>query len=111
MGVFDMAKLAQKAMQARKKISKLTAVGSSGSVSLLINGLYEFLEIEINGEKLIEGSKILTGADPETIREIVGEITSIIKFDVLKAYERARAALEKEMSTSNIEDLKDLLGG
>jgi len=107
MGVFDMAKLAKKAMDAKRKMSNLTAVGVSGAVSVLINGLYEILEVQV------DKSVLNSLYDPKRIsdsKELVELVSEKLTNDFQASFKSARVSLEKEMANSaNIEDIKGLL--
>ena len=105
MGMMDMAKMAAKAMQARKKMSKIQAVGQSGSVGIIINGVYSIVDIEVDNEVL--ASKVNLNKSGE---EIVKEVSNILKKDIKDALEDSKKQLEKEMASgASLDDLKDLL--
>lgn len=104
MGVFDMAKMASKAMQARKAMNKVQAAGQSGLVGLVINGLYSVVDIEINEDDLLNR---IAGKSPE---EAARETANSLKKDFKNAVEDAKKQLEKELSAStSLEDLKSML--
>lgn len=107
MGVFDMARMAQKAMAAKAKMSKMTAAGQKGSVGILINGLYEVLKVEISSQVLRDSLGGLTSVSESDLSEIISKIER----DFIESNKEARQNLEKDMSNStNFEDLKDILG-
>lgn len=101
-----MAKLAKKAMDARKKMSALTAAGVSNSVGVLVNGLYEVLQVEINKEELTSRLPFLTKLGDDDLNILLKRIEK----DFLEAHKSARQELEKQLSqNTNIDDLKGLL--
>lgn len=100
-----MAKMAQKAMAAKKQMSKIKAAGKSGSVGVLIDGLYSVEEVEINREEL---RKELGNDISE--RDL-DKVIQIFEKNVKSAFNDSKKALEKELANSaSIEDLKNLLG-
>lgn len=105
MGVLDMAKMAQKAMQAKKQMSKINAAGKSGSLGVLIDGLYSVVEVEINKDELRKelGFEI----DDRSLQKIV----DVFKKNTKNAFNDSKKALEKELASStSLDDLKNLLG-
>jgi DNA-binding protein YbaB len=103
MGVFDMAKMAQKAMQARKKMSKVKAAGKSGFLAVLIDGLYTVTDVEVDKNEL---RAELDGLDDKTI----DKIATLVEKNVKNVFNDAKKSLEKELaSSSSMEELKGLL--
>jgi len=104
MGVFDMAKIAKKAMQAKSRMSKINAAGKSGSLSILIDGLYSVLETEIDREEL----RRELGGDVDD--KLLDKIISVFSKNIKDSFNSSKKALEKELASSaNLEDLKGLL--
>lgn len=98
MGVLDMPKAMYKAQQAKKKMQKIQVVGQHGSVSVLMNGLNDIVEIEINEDAF---------GDNEDMTTMLKRIAE----DTKKAIADAKKALEKEMMNSaNLDDIKEMLG-
>lgn len=94
MGMMDTAKMVRKAMQAKSQMQKITAVGrsKSGKTAVLINGLNDVLELEI---------------DPTLISN---QNVNEVEIDVIEAFKDARKNLEKTMADGlNMEDIRDML--
>lgn len=104
MGVFDMAKMAQKAMQAKKQMSKIQAAGKNGSLGILIDGLYNVVEVEVSRDELKSELGI------ELDDHALDRIAKTIEKNVKESFSDAKKSLEKELANStNLDDLKNLL--
>ena len=99
----NVPKAMYKAQQAKKQMSKIQVAGTSGSVSILMNGLNEIVEIEIDEEGL---------TDSDTIsRDEFEKILKKLKDQFKSAMSDAKKQLEKEMMNSaNLDDIKEMLG-
>jgi DNA-binding protein YbaB len=107
MGVLDMAKAMQKAQATKSKMSKLQAAGTSNMVSILLNGLSELVEVEIDTAKLKTNPSIASSGLSD--RQI-SDICDLLANDLKKAYIDAKKEVERLiMSTTSIDDLKDML--
>ena len=106
MNMFNMPKAMYKAQQAKNKMAKIQAVGRDESVSILINGLSEIEEIEVDIEQL--ANQLGLDVSEENIRKIVEMVVKNTK----KAIADAKKQLEKELiNSTDMEELKSLLGG
>lgn len=104
--MFDMAKMAQKAMAAKAKMSKMTAAGQKGSVGMLINGLYEVLKVEVDSQELRDSLGGLNSISDSDLSSIISKLER----DFVEANKDARQNLEKDMAANtSIDDLKDIL--
>lgn len=104
MGVIDTAKMINKARQAKKKMEQVEAVGREGFVAILINGLYDVNDIEIDLEKFMNE---FNDIDESTAKKVADRFSE----DVAKAMKDAKKQLEKELaSMTSLDDLKGLLG-
>jgi DNA-binding protein YbaB len=104
MGVFDMAKMAQKAMQAKKQMSKIQAAGKAGSLGVLIDGLYNVVEVEVDRDIL--KSELGIELDDNALDKIAKSMEKNVK----DSFSNAKKSLEKELANStNLDDLKNLL--
>jgi len=102
MGLFDTAKIMQKAMKARSSMSSIKAVGKGGSLAIIIDGLYATKKAEVKREEL----KSELGIDDD---KLVEKIARLIEHNVLKANEDARKELETELrQNTNMDDLKSM---
>lgn len=92
---------ANKLWQAQRKIKKIEAVGQANAVSVLINGVYEVDEIEIDSDKLISEFDV----DESTAKKLA----LFFKKDFKKAMDEAKKNLEKQLrGNTNLDDLKNL---
>lgn len=104
MGVFDMAKMAQKAMQAKKQMSKINAAGKAGYLGVLIDGLYTVNEVEVNRDELRKELGI------EIDDKALNKLAESVEKNVKDSFNSAKKSLEKELANSaNLDDLKSLL--
>ncbi len=104
MGLMDTTKMIQKARQAKKKMEQLEVAGQSGSLALLMNGLYEVTEVEVSEEKLKDELQL------ELSEKDLQKIADLLKKNVKEALKDAKKQLEKQMaSATSLDDLKDLL--
>lgn len=102
MGLFDTAKMMQKAMKARNSMSSIKAVGKGGFLAIIIDGLYATKKAEVNREEL----KAETGIEDEKLLE---KVAKAIEKNVVKANEDARKALEGELrANTSMDDLKNM---
>jgi DNA-binding protein YbaB len=103
MGVLDLPKLALKARKMQSQMQSIKAVGKSGVIGLIINGVYTIVEIEPDFEEL---KKRFPGVPEDSLRKIVTTINN----DTKKAVEDAKSQLQKEMASStSLDDLKGML--
>lgn len=93
----------QQAMQARKKMQQIKAVGSSGVIKgVVIDGLYNVVAVEVDKEVL----KSKTSLNEEQ----ASKVAEIFEKDIKNSMDDAKKHLEKEMSQStSLEDLKGML--
>lgn len=104
MGLMDTTKMIQKARQAKKRMEQLEVAGQSGSLALLMNGLYEVTEVEVSEDKLKEEIQL------ELSEKDLKKIADVIKKNVKEGLKDAKKQLEKQMSSqTSLDDLKDLL--
>jgi tRNA(Ser,Leu) C12 N-acetylase TAN1 len=105
MGIFDTAKMVQQAMQARKKMKEIKAIGSAGIIrGIVIDGLYNVVAVEVDKDKLRQSLELLTD-------EQVSKISGQIERDVAEALKSAKSDLEKLLSKStSLEDIKNMFG-
>lgn len=105
MGILDTAKMVNKARQAKKKMEQVEAVGKEGSTAVLINGLYEISDIEIDIDEFI--AELNNSVDEETAEKIA----ATLKKNIMKAMKNAKKQLEKELANmTSLDDLKNMLG-
>ncbi len=103
MGVLDFPKAMYKAQQAKKKMSKIEVAGQDGAVSVLMNGLNEIVEVEIDSDVLTDNDMIS--------RDELERILKKLAEQFRKANADAKKQLEKEMMNSaNLDDIKEMLG-
>jgi DNA-binding protein YbaB len=103
MGMLNMPKAMYKAQQAKKQMSKIEAAGAHGSVSVLMNGLNEIVEVEIDVEDMIDGETI----SKKDFEKAMSDVQNSFK----KAVAEAKKRIEKEMmSSANLDDIKGMLG-
>lgn len=99
----DVPKAMYKAQQAKKKMSRIEVAGQNGAVSVLMNGLNEIVEVEIDDEELMDSDSM----SPEEFARAMKKLADQFK----KAVADAKKQLEKEMMNStSIDELKDMLG-
>lgn len=102
MGMFDTAKMMQKAMKARNSMSSIKSVGKGGSLGVIIDGLYATKKAEVNREELgreigVEDTKLLD------------KIAKVVEKNVVAANEDARKSLETELrNNTSMDQLKDM---
>jgi len=103
MGIFDTAKMVQQAMQARKKMKEIKAIGSAGIIrGIVIDGLYNVVAVEVDKDKLKKSFDFLTD-------EQLNKISTQIERDVAEALKAAKSDLEKLLSKStSLEDIKSM---
>jgi len=105
MGVFDAPKALYKAQQAKNQMKKVEAASKEGAVAVLLNGLNEITEVEMDIEEL--GSYTNDKLSEMELNQLANKLSK----DVKKAVASAKKELEKELvKNTNIEDLKGLLG-
>lgn len=98
-----MPKAMYKAQQAKKQMSKLEAAGSHGAVSVLMNGLNEIVEVEIDSENFLDGDSISRNDFDKAMSEVQNSFK--------KAVADAKKQIEKQlMSSANLDDIKGMLG-
>jgi DNA-binding protein YbaB len=107
MGVLNVPKAVYKAQQAKKKMSKIQAAGKDEVISILMNGLSEVAEVEVDHIELMDYFEGLD-IDPKLLEKISKRISK----NFLKAYADAKKQIEKQlMSSASLDDLKEMLGG
>lgn len=103
MGVFDTAKLINKARKAKKRMEQIEVVGvdAGAMMRVLINGLGDLVDVDL---------------DLETLKNSLGEdfsddsrLKEVLENGIREAFKDAKKNLEKELASTNLEDLKDLL--
>lgn len=100
-----MPKAMYKANQAKKRMAKIQAAGKSGIIGVLVNGLSEVDDVEVDREEL----KLLLGIEDD---EVVERVAKAIEKDIKEALNAAKKNLEKELiKNTNLDELKGLLGG
>lgn len=100
-----MAKLLRNAQQARKKMGDMRGVGKSGSVGIIINGMYQPLEIEVDEAEL---RNMLARFNIED--KLIREIKNIFEKDIKNSLASANKDLQTEMSKStSMDDFKKML--
>ena len=103
MGIMNVPKAMYKAQQAKKQMSKIQVAGVDGEVSVLMNGLNEIVEIEIDEDALTDSDSIS--------RDEFERIIKNLKKQFKNAVADAKKQLEKEMMNSaNLDDIKEMLG-
>ena len=103
MGVLDLPKLALKARKMQNQMQATKAVGKSGVIALIINGVYSIVETEPDYEEL---AKRFPNVPEDTLKKLVTTITT----DTKKAVEDAKAQLQKEMAANtSLDDLRGML--
>lgn len=108
MGVFDVPKAVYKAKQAQKRMSKIQAAGKYGVVGILLNGLNNVEEVEIDAEALKEHFVEMEIAVTD---EQIEKLAKRLEEQTKKAFEAARKSLEKELiNSTSLDDLKGMLG-
>ncbi|MCA9381244.1 YbaB/EbfC family nucleoid-associated protein [Candidatus Dojkabacteria bacterium] len=99
----NVPKAMYKAQQAKKQMSKIQVAGVDGEVSVLMNGLNEIVEIEIDEDALTDSDSIS--------RDEFERIIKNLKKQFKNAVADAKKQLEKEMMNSaNLDDIKEMLG-
>lgn len=103
MGVLDLPKLALKARKMQSQMQATKAVGKSGVIALIINGVYSIVETEPDYEEL---AKRFPNVPEDTLKKIVTTVTN----DTKKAVEDAKNQLQKEMAANtSLDDLRGML--
>lgn len=103
MGILGIPKAIQKANAAKKQMQSIQSLGQSGVVSILLNGINEIEEIEIESNMLIQGFGL---NEDQAVR-----IAKRIAEDFKKSYADAKKQIEKKIvQNTSIDDLKELLG-
>lgn len=103
MGIMDTAKMVNEARKARKKMSQMEVVGKSGSLAVLMNGLYDVTDMEVNMDELKQ--ELGDSFSDKQYSQIADLFTKNIK----KAMEDAKKNLEKQMaSMTSLDDLKNM---
>ena len=103
MSLLNAPKAMYKAQQAKKQMSKIEVAGRNGNVSVLMNGLNDIVEVEIDKENLLGSDSIS--------RDEFSKIANKLSEEFKKAVADAKKQLEKEiMNSSSMEDIKGMLG-
>ncbi len=90
MGVFDVPKALYKAQQAKSKMGKIQVAGKEGAVAVLLNGLSEVKEVEIDIE-------ILKEEFPELTEDQLKKLAKLLAKQFKKALADGKKSLEKEL--------------
>lgn len=102
----DNVSMMRKAMQAKNRMKKIQAAGQSDPVSVLLNGLNDVVEVEIDKDgmmRLLDGVQI----DDAKVQQIIRKLKDSIKI----AMNDAKKQLEKELvSNTNMDELREMLG-
>ena len=103
MGITSAPKALYKAQQAKKRMSKIQAAGQSDSIAVLMNGLNEIEEVELNYEFIAEEFDV----DIDKLKKLSEKLSK----DIKKAFADAKKQIEQELiSSTSLDDLKGLLG-
>lgn len=103
MGILGIPKAIQKANAAKKQMQSIQSLGQSGDISILLNGINEIEEIEIESNKFIQ--------DFGLSKDQASRIARKLAEDFKKAYADAKKQIEKKIvQNTSIDDLKELLG-
>lgn len=103
MSVLDLPKLALKARKMQSQMQATKAVGKSGVIALIINGVYSIVDIEPDYTELM---KKFPGVSEDVLKKIVTTINN----DTKKAVEDAKNQLQKEMAANtSLDDLRGML--
>ncbi len=106
MGVFDVAKAMNNARKMKNQMSKIQAAGKGGMISMLLNGVNDLDEVEVNRDELYAYLEPL-GVSRDTSDKLAKRLEDNIK----EAYGNTKKNLEKEMvKSANMDDLKSMLG-
>ncbi len=106
MGVLDIPKMIAKAREAQNRAKKIEAAGKHGSASILVNGLIDWVEDEINLDAVMQKANV-----SEENRVLAEKIVKTVREDLRLSFEDAKKQLQKKMQeTMNVDDIKDLLG-
>lgn len=102
--MLDLPRLALKARKMQNQMQSIKAVGKSGSIALIINGVYSIIEIEPDYQELLKKF-------PEISEDVLRKIITSVANDTKKAVEDAKAQLQKEMAANtSLDDLRGMLG-
>jgi DNA-binding protein YbaB len=105
MGIMDTAKMVNKARKAKKQMEQVEAAGKAGSLAVLMNGLYEISDVDVNMDEL--AAELDNAVSDDELRKI----KKLIENNVKNAMKDAKKSLEKELaSMTSLDDLKGLLG-
>ncbi len=103
MGVLDLPKLALKARKMQSQMQATKSVGKSGTIALIINGVYSIVEVEPDYEEL---KKRFPTIPEDVLRKLVTTIAN----DTKKAVDDAKNQLQKEMAANtSLDDLRGML--
>jgi len=103
MGVLDLPKLALKARKMQSQMQNTKAVGKSGTMALIINGVYSIVETEPD---YVELAKRFPNIPENDLKKLVTTITT----DTKKALDDAKAQLQKDMAANtSLDDLRGML--
>jgi DNA-binding protein YbaB len=104
MNVLGAPKAIYKAQQAKKKMQQMQAAGQSGLVAVLLNGLNELVEVELNPAEV----KNILGSSVSD--EVLANLSAKLSEDLKKSFSQAKKQIEQLlMSSTSLDDLKDLL--
>jgi hypothetical protein len=105
MGLMDTAKLMQKAMQAKKKMSLIQGVGTSGSIKgVVFDGLYTTTATQADREYIKTKLAKYNLGDAA-----IEDIAKMIEKDVKDANNDAKKHLEKQMAeNTSLDDIKSM---
>lgn len=102
MNILGVPRAIQKANQAKKQMQAIQALGQSGAVNILLNGINEIEEVEIDQSLLVQ-----LGLSSDIAEKLARKLSD----DIKKSYSSAKKDIEKKIvQNTSIDDLRELLG-
>lgn len=102
MNILGVPRAIQKANQAKKQMQAIQSLGQSGAVNLLLNGINEIEEVEID-----QGFLMQLGLSSDISEKLARKLAE----DIKKSYANAKKDIEKKIvQNTSIDDLRELLG-
>lgn len=102
MNILGIPRAIQKANQAKKQMQAIQSLGESGAVRLLLNGINEIEEVEID-----QGFLMQFGLSSDISEKLARQLAE----DIKKSYTNAKKDIEKKIvQNTSIDDLRELLG-
>ena len=103
MSVLSAPKALYKAQQAKKKMPQIQAASEGDVIAILLNGLNEIVETEVD----VNAIATEFGLDTAVVQRLGEKISN----DIKKAFADAKEQIEQQLiSSTSLEDLKGLLG-